>query len=119
MKKILIVDDSSAELANLRSILEQNGWHSVTATSGVEALRKAVIDKPNLILMDIVMPDMDGYEACRALHAEPATKEIPIVFVSSKNQKADQLWAKMQGGKALISKPYAPQQILDALKAYA
>jgi twitching motility two-component system response regulator PilH len=119
MSKILIVDDSPAELANLRSILDQNGWHSVTASSGAEAVRKAVVEKPNLILMDIVMPDMDGYEACRQLQAEPVTKGIPVVFVSSKSQKADQLWVKMQGGKALIAKPYTSQQILDAIKAFA
>jgi twitching motility two-component system response regulator PilH len=119
VSKILIVDDSPVELANLRAILEKNGWHSVTASSGAEAVSKAASEKPNLILMDIVMPDMDGYEACRRLQADPGTKGIPVVFVSSKNQKADHLWAKMQGGKALIAKPYEPASILEAIKAYA
>lgn len=118
MNKILIVDDSPAELANLRAIVEREGWHSVTASTGGEAISKAASERPNLILMDIVMPDMDGYEACRMLQADPSTKGIPVVFVSSKNQKADQMWAKMQGGKTLIAKPYQPQQILDAIKAF-
>ena len=119
MSKILIVDDSAAQLASLRSLLEQNGYLTITATTGTEAVQKAASENPKAILLDIVMPDMDGYEACRQLQANANTKNIPVVFVSTKNQKADQLWAKMQGGKALISKPYEPQQILDALKALA
>jgi twitching motility two-component system response regulator PilH len=118
MPKVLICDDSAAELANLRSILTDAGWHSVTASNGAEAVQKASVEKPALIFLDIIMPDMDGYEACRQLQANADTKAIPVVFVSSKNQKADQIWAKMQGGKALIGKPYSPDQILDTLKAF-
>lgn len=118
MGKILIVDDSPSEVANLRSILTDAGWQSVTASNGAEAVAKASSEKPSLILMDIIMPDMDGYEACRTLQQDPATKNIPVVFVSSKNQKADQMWAKMQGAKALIGKPYNAGEILDTLKAY-
>ena len=118
MSKVLIVDDSPAELANLRSILNDAGWHSVTASNGADAVAKASSEKPTLILMDIIMPDMDGYEACRTLQANPETKGIPVVFVSSKNQKADHMWAKMQGAKALIGKPYKASEILDTLKAY-
>lgn len=118
MPKALICDDSAAELANLRSILTDAGWHSVTASNGAEAVQKAAAEKPALIFLDIIMPDMDGYEACRQLQAGAETKGIPVVFVSSKNQKADQIWAKMQGGKALIGKPYSPDQILDTLKAF-
>ncbi len=119
MPKILICDDSAAELANLRSILMDAGWHSVTASNGAEAVQKASAEKPALIFLDIIMPDMDGYEACRQLQANAETKSIPVIFVSSKNQKADHIWAKMQGAKALIGKPYSADQILDTLKAYS
>jgi twitching motility two-component system response regulator PilH len=118
LKKVLVVDDSPADLANLRSILDAQGIASVIATSGREALEKAVREKPDLILLDIVMPDMDGYEACRRLQADPELRAIPVVFVSSKNQKADHLWAKMQGAKALVCKPYTAAQITDALKTF-
>lgn len=118
MPKALICDDSAAELANLRNILSNAGWHSVTASNGTEAVQKATAEKPALIFLDIIMPDMDGYEACRQLQSNGDTKGIPVVFVSSKNQKADQIWAKMQGGKALIGKPYSADQILETLKAY-
>jgi twitching motility two-component system response regulator PilH len=114
---ILVVDDSPAELASLRSILTDRGYQTLSASTGKEALVKAHAEKPTLILMDIVMPEMDGYEACRTLQADPATKSIPIVFISSKNQKADQMWAKMQGAKALISKPYTREQIIEVLGA--
>lgn len=118
MPKALIVDDSPAELANLRNILSGAGWQTSTASNGNEAVAKALSEKPNLILCDIIMPDMDGFEACRQLQADPQTKSIPVVFVSSKNQKADHLWAKMQGAKALIGKPYEAAQIIETLKAF-
>lgn len=118
MIKILVCDDSPAELANLRTMVTAAGHHTVTASNGAEAVQKAGSDKPDLILMDIVMPDMDGYEACRRLQADPVTKSIPVVFVSSKNQRADHMWAKMQGARMLISKPYTQEQITEVLKAF-
>ena len=81
-------------------------------------MEKAKAEKPDIIFMDIVMDQMDGYEATRTLTNDSATKAIPIIFVSSKRQKADRVWAKMQGGKDLVSKPYTKDQILDQLKAY-
>lgn len=118
MPKALIVDDSPAELANLRNILTSAGWQTSTASNGAEAVAKANSERPTLILCDIIMPDMDGFEACRQLQANPETKSIPVVFVSSKNQKADHLWAKMQGARSLIGKPYEANQILETLKAF-
>ena len=118
-KKVLVVDDSPVELANLRALLNDHGYTTLTASSGREAIEKALSEAPNLILLDIIMPDMDGYEACRKLRADPKTKPIPVVFVSSKNQKADQLWATMQGAKALIGKPYTEAQILNTVRAFA
>jgi twitching motility two-component system response regulator PilH len=118
-KKILIVDDSPVELANLRSLLSDHGYDTVTATTGREAVDRALAESPSLILLDILMPDMDGYEACRRLRADAKTKTIPVVFVSSKNQKADQIWATMQGAKALVGKPYTPEQILQTVRAFA
>jgi twitching motility two-component system response regulator PilH len=69
-----------------------------------------------LIFLDVVMPDMDGYELSRQLKTDPKTKAIPIWFVSSKNQKADHIWAKMQGAKGLIGKPYSADQVLDVVR---
>ena len=118
IRKILLVDDSPADLANIKHIVTEAGCIVVTATSGKEAIDKAKAEKPDLIFMDIIMPDMDGYAACRLLSSESETKDIPIVFVTSKNQKADRLWAQMQGGKAFVTKPYAADSISDQMKAF-
>jgi twitching motility two-component system response regulator PilH len=118
VRKVLVVDDSPTDLANIKSIVDEAGCIVVTATNGKEAIEKARVEKPDLVFMDIIMPDMDGYAACRLLSNEDGTKEIPIVFVTSKNQKADRLWAQMQGGKAFVTKPYAADAIIDQLKAY-
>lgn len=116
ISKILVVDDSPVELTHLKQIISDAGFVALTASNGQEAIERARSEQPQLILMDIVMPVMDGYQACRTLCTDPATKHIPIYFVSSKNQKADHLWAKMQGAKALISKPATREQVLDIIR---
>lgn len=117
-QKILIVDDSSADLINLKTVVSKTNLLVISATSGSEAIAKAKSEKPDLIFMDIVMEEMDGYSACREIQNDPETSSIPIIFVSSKNQKVDQIWAKKQGGKGLISKPYTEDQILSQIKVY-
>ncbi|HMR01954.1 MAG TPA: response regulator [Candidatus Competibacter phosphatis] len=118
IRKVLVVDDSPTDLANIKSILGEAGCVIVTATNGKEAIEKAGAEKPDLIFMDIIMPDMDGYAACRSLGNQAETKSIPVIFVTSKSQKADRLWAQMQGGKGFITKPYTADAITDQLKAF-
>ena len=117
IKKVLVVDDVSADLINLRNVVSKANLSVVTASSGKEAVSVEKQEKPDLIFMDIVMDDMDGYSACREIHKDPETGEIPVVFVSSKNQKVDQIWARKQGGKALVSKPYTEEQIMQQIRA--
>lgn len=117
IQKILICDDAPADLANIRGILQTTNCILIEATDGSEALKKAKAEKPDVIFLDIVMPGMDGFATCRALHEDPETKHIPVIFVSSKNQKADKIWAQMQGAKDLIGKPSDKTEILAALKA--
>ncbi|MGE3537012.1 MAG: response regulator transcription factor [Candidatus Tectimicrobiota bacterium] len=119
MKKVLVVDDSLTDLTNIKNIVTEAGCLVFTATNGQEALEKARAEKPDLIFLDIVMPEQDGFGTCRKLAHGSDTKEIPVVFVSSKNQKADRLWAQMQGAKGYITKPYSPQEILAQLQALA
>ena len=118
-KKVLVVDDSPADMNNIRQILAEAGCVVYTAVNGKEAVAKARAEKPAAIFLDIVMPDMDGYEACRLLGQDPATKDIPVIFVSSKAQKADQVWGQMQGAKGYVVKPYKPEHLIDQLKAVA
>ena len=117
IKKILICDDSQTDLMNLRNALETDDYQLITATDGEEAVKKAKSEQPDVIFLDIVMPGMDGYAACRSLRDDPETKHIPVIFVSSKHQKADRVWAKMQGAKDLIAKPYEYNEIREKLEA--
>lgn len=119
IKKVLIVDDSATDRQNLQQILTTTGCEILIAKNGKEAIQIAKSDRPDIIFMDIVMDEMDGYEATRKLTNDSETQGIPIIFVSSKKQKADRVWAKMQGGKELVSKPYKPEQILDQLKNFS
>jgi twitching motility two-component system response regulator PilH len=114
--RALVVDDVELERERIGGILRAAGWEVGVAGSGLEAIERARAERPNIIFMDIVMPGMDGFEACRRLARDPSTRSIPVVFVSTKSQRADQLWARIQGGKDLIGKPYTASQLLDALK---
>ncbi len=111
----LVVDDSAVDRQHMVNLLTRAGWDVQSASTGLEALQLAGQRPPDVIFMDIVMPGMDGYQACRRLAEDPSTRRIPVVFVSTKNQRADQVWARMQGGKALIGKPCTADQLQSAL----
>jgi twitching motility two-component system response regulator PilH len=113
INKILAVDDSKVDLINIQNILSDAGYKVITANSGQTAIEIAVAEKPDLIFMDVVMQEMDGYQACRELTHQDATKNIPIIFVTAKGQKADRVWAEMTGAKGLVQKPYTPDQIIE------
>jgi len=115
ISKILVVDDTNTDRLNLQNILQEAGYSVVTATSGREALEKAASERPDLIFLDIIMDDMDGFQTCRKLSADAASKHIPVVMVSSKDQKVDMMWARRQGARAYIVKPYTPNQITDQI----
>ena len=115
INKVLIVDDSKTDLMNLKTIVEAKGFQTVTASSGAEAIERAKADSPDLIFMDIIMDNMDGYSACREIKGDSQTSNIPVVFVSSKNQRADAMWATRQGGRTLVTKPYTAEQIIEQL----
>lgn len=116
-KKVLVVDDSPVDQANIKNALSDAGFLVITAANGHEAIAKARSEKPAIIFLDIIMPEMDGYEACRQLSQDPETKDIPVVFVTSKGQKADKVWGELQGAKGHLSKPVTPEQLIDQLKS--
>jgi len=116
-RRVLIVDDALADRNNLERIVSAAGHIALLAESGAQAVERAKRDKPDVILMDVNMPDMDGFAATRRLKADEATKHIPVVFVTSKNQKADMAWGQMLGAKGYVTKPYSPEQILAQLNA--
>ena len=115
-KKILIVDDSKTDLIALEEALSSTQALVYKASSGAEALRIASSEAPDIIFLDIVMEEMSGFDACRALRKGDNTSTTPIIFVSSKCSKADKLWAQKQGGDALIGKPFKKEEILEQIQ---
>lgn len=115
MAKLLVIDDSTADSDNLKKVLQNAGHQVIVANSGqegIEASQKADFDA---IFMDVVMDNIDGYRATREILENDKTKHIPIIMVTSKKQKADKVWAQLQGAKGYVTKPYADQAILDEL----
>jgi len=115
MKKVLVVDDAPVDRMQIERILVEADCLVITAADGNEAIAKARAEKPAIIFMDVNMPGLDGFGATRKLSADPATKGIPVVFVTAKNQKADRVWAQMLGARGYVTKPYVPQAVLDLL----
>jgi twitching motility two-component system response regulator PilH len=119
IQKVLIVDDARPDLMNLERIVSAAGYTTLTATNGLQAVELSKTAMPDVILMDVNMDQMDGFAATRAIGGDAATKSIPVVLVTSKNQKADRVWAQMLGVKGYVTKPYTPDQILNAITACA
>jgi len=115
-QKVLVVDDSATDLTKLGQICAGAGYSVITATSGTEAVDKVKSEMPDAVLLDVVMPGMNGFQACRAITSDPVTQHIPVVLVSSKAEKTDRVWGQEQGAKGYITKLYTPEQILDTLK---
>lgn len=118
VRKVLCVDDSAAELSMIKQIVLNANLNVVSATNGKDAILLAKSEMPDLIFLDIVMSDMDGFTVMRELQKDQATREIPVVFVSSKSQKADLAWAKMQGAKGFIPKPVREDAILEEIRKF-
>ena len=115
MATILIVEDSQTERQVLRKMLERGGHLVIAATDGVEGIAMARQNKPDLILMDVVMPGQNGFQTTRQLSRDPATKHIPIIIVTTKDQETDRVWAKRQGASDYLVKPVAEQELLPSI----
>ena len=115
-KTILVIDDSMTDFLYVKNILSHGGYNIVHAQSGQDGIAEAKRLKPDCILMDVVMPEMNGFQATRALSRDVDTAEIPIVMLSSKSEKTDQVWAERQGAADYIIKPADPKELLAMLK---
>lgn len=115
MAKVLIVDDSQIYRFKLRKLVEDRGFEALTAKDGEEALTKAQTEQPQVILMDIVMPGMSGYEAKRKLASDPRTRNIPVIFVSSRSADSDRNWGLRLGAAAYVTKPLDRGQLESAI----
>ena len=117
IQKILIVDDSKTELFHLSDILGKRGYSVRTAENGEEAMRRLEEDKPQLILMDVVMPGLNGFQATRTITREETTKTIPVILCTSKNQETDKIWGLRQGALDYLVKPVNADELLKKIAA--
>lgn len=117
IKNILVVDDSPTEIHLLREMLAKNGYTVLTANSGEEAIEKLKGARPDLVLMDVVMPGMSGFEATRNITRNPDTANIPIIICTTKGQETDKAWGLRQGAKDYIVKPIVEKVLLEKIKA--
>jgi twitching motility two-component system response regulator PilH len=117
IQKILIVDDSPTERYYLTDILVKNGFSVSTAENGEEALLKIKADKPQLILMDVVMPGANGFQVTRAIARDPELADVPIIICSTKNQETDRIWGLRQGARDYLVKPVDAAVLLAKIAA--
>ena len=110
--KILIVDDSKAETRLMQAYLEQVGYWVVSETDATRLEERLDVERPSLILLDVVMPDRNGFQACRELKAQPAYADIPVVMVTSKSTESDQFWGRQQGAEGYVVKPFTREQLI-------
>ncbi|MEJ2159728.1 MAG: response regulator [Chromatiales bacterium] len=116
MALILIVDDSPTELHVMQQMLERHGYETVLAEDGEEGLRLAAERRPDLILMDVVMPGLNGFQATRELSRNPATSAIPVVMVTTKGETTDRIWGMRQGAVAYLVKPVAEDDLVGGIR---
>lgn len=117
VKKILVVDDSPTERAFLTEILTKAGYQIVTAENGEEGITKAKSEHPDLVLMDVVMPGLNGYQATRTLTRDEDTKNIPVIVCTSKGQETDKIWGLRQGALDYLVKPVKAEELLAKIAA--
>ncbi len=114
--KVMIVDDALADLRLMEAILRGAGHQVVACGSGEEVEQTVLAERPDLLLLDIIMPHRNGYEILRALKRDERTREMPVVVVTAKNQESDRLWSKRQGAAEHLMKPFTPDQLLGTVR---
>ncbi|KRG72144.1 chemotaxis protein CheY [Stenotrophomonas chelatiphaga] len=116
MARILIVDDSPSQLLGIQRIVEKLGHQILTATDGAAGVESARAELPDLVLMDVVMPNLNGFQATRTLARDETTRHIPVILVTTKDQDTDRMWGMRQGAKAYITKPFSEDELSEVLE---
>lgn len=115
MSTVMIVEDSAAQREMMSGLLKQTGIDVTEASDGFEALERMKRHRPDLVLLDIVMPRMNGYEFCRRLRSDPKMQHIPVVMCSAKGEEFDRYWGMKQGADAYIAKPFHPTELVGTV----
>ncbi len=116
MSKVLVVEDSLPQREMIAGLLKKSGLNVEEAIDGAEALENIQKYSPDLVVLDIVMPKMNGYEVCRRLKSDPKTQNVPVVMCSSKGEEFDRYWGMKQGADAYISKPFDPIELIGTIR---
>ncbi len=117
IRTVLVIDDSPTERYFLTDILRKSGFDVLSANSGEEGIERAKADKPDLILMDVVMPGLNGFQATRMLSRDAATKDIPVIMCTTKDQETDRIWGLRQGAVEYLVKPIVAEELIAKIKA--
>ena len=118
MARILIVDDSPSQLLGIKRIVEKLGHETLSAEDGAAGVEVAKAEKPDLILLDVVMPNLNGFQATRTISKNADTAHIPIILVTTKDQETDKVWGMRQGAKAYVTKPIREEELIKALEEF-
>ncbi len=118
MARILIVDDSPTQTMSLAKILKKNCHHAITAKDDAEGVQVAKAELPDLVLMDVVMPKVNGFQATRQITKNPSTSHIPVIIVTTKDQETDKIWGERQGAKGYVIKPVEEATLMDTIKPF-
>lgn len=116
MSTILVVEDSTAQRTMIANLLKHNGMDVLAAKGGTEALQRIQSQCPDLVVLDIIMPNPNGYDVCRKIKRDAATQHVPIVMCSCKGEEFDRYWGMKMGADAYIAKPFHPDELLSAVK---
>jgi twitching motility two-component system response regulator PilH len=114
--KVLVADDSALVLRLIEKMLAGAGYEVVTALDGLEAIEKALLEDVRLIILDVMMPRMNGYQACRLLKSDPVTRDLPVVILTSRDQAGDRFWGIETGADYYVTKDSEPHRILELVK---
>jgi twitching motility two-component system response regulator PilH len=117
IKKIMVVDDSPTDLAFIGGIVNRSGYEGILVGSGEAAIRRARIDQPEVIVMDLMMPGINGFEATRMLSRDEATRHIPIIICTKRKQETDRIWGLRQGARDFVNKPVSEIDLLEKIEA--
>lgn len=116
MSTVLVVEDSPTQRELITDLLKRSGLKVMVATDGMDALEQVQLSCPDLVVLDVVMPRMNGYEVCRRLKTDPKTQNVPVIICSSKGEEFDRYWGMKQGADAYIVKPFQPRELLVTVK---
>jgi chemotaxis family two-component system response regulator PixH len=119
MGTVLIVEDTPSEMELISHYLQESGYRVIGVSTAKAGIDRAIEQKPDVIITDVVMPGMSGFELCRSLKKHPTTERVPIIICTSKSQDIDRLWGMKQGADAYLTKPFTREQLIHAVKSVA